>query len=125
MRRVLCFLGFHDPKIKRRVLWGDIYRAELFCRCGRRFEGLAFNSDTSNLGFVRAEAHPTDWWQMYDGGTLPLTVARNGTVYGVPAPVLLELATDEFLVSQSLGGAAAENTTVKPVENRPETGGSQ
>lgn len=86
LRRILCLLGFHDPKIIRRVYWGRCYHAELRCKCGRRFEGFAIDSATLDVGFLRKEPFPTDFWQMYDSGTVPAVIYRNGYPYYVGRP---------------------------------------
>lgn len=73
-RRLLCFLGFHKPVIKRRVYWGRCYHAELFCCCGRRFEAFAIDSTRFNLSFLKEEPTPTDFWWGYDMKQLPAFV---------------------------------------------------
>ncbi len=88
-RRLLCFLGLHSPKLKRSVLWGNCYHGELFCCCGLRFEAFAIDSTRLNLGYMRREDAPTDWWRAYEAKQLPAFLQRNGETHWVAPPVEL------------------------------------
>lgn len=66
MRRLACFVGWHNPQIIRIFTWGNVHRAELRCVCGKRFEGAVFGN--SNHGYVVAAPKPSELWRAYDDG---------------------------------------------------------
>lgn len=63
-RKLLCFFGFHDPQIIRKVFWGNVHRAELRCACGKRYEAFVAGS----IGRLYPAKKPSEFWVAYDSG---------------------------------------------------------
>jgi hypothetical protein len=66
MKKFLCIIGVHSPKIVRKVFWGNVHRAELRCTCGKRYEGFV----AGPIGRVYPAENPSDFWTAYDAGAL-------------------------------------------------------